>query len=709
MTPKTRQRKSRLANEHTQFVDQLKLLDKKDVVDFVILSMKNMGLYEDLKSTMQIGEKLEIRGRKMTPYPLRKLVWDFYHENATPSTNTSRPAKLKVSERNKIQIGLDFVDTTTVIIQRKKQFYQNIWMMLHITYQELYLKYGKTYPDNIVSLGTFRSLKPFYIRTATEKDIEMCCCKLHLHARWTIEALVNCALQQEIDIPFSDYTTFFDFLTRNCEKSTTAYISWSCTENKNVVCNDITEHWNDVSGRLVTSSSKVSLVTLTTFQMVEYKKKNGDTAAKLKPVPNLCSMTEIVSFLNGLLPNIINHKNHLRHYRTVVHSFRAIFDAVFVDIDFSENLKIPTHKEPQSMHWCYETMTVHSGILKLHGEKSYHPILSDDKKHDQPFVKISLEKMLDTVDSMPEICVIESDNCSSQYKSAQHFDDIQYICNKIGVPVLRVFSIAGHGKGEVDHVGGTVKCAIRRYVGTSGSILNAEEGTEFISQKFSEKTNPTYIVQQLHVDDLEESRKEARLKKYPTITGSDNFQVMVFQPNSVTFRASPYLCICEICMTKYGSCPLFSSYELRTQVLKKIHLRAEVQPVGEMDGSDDHDISEFLLADTYCAVATDEKSSDTVWFIKIKDSYRAQKQMTDDYNNSIAPGMDYIEGKFMEKFHIVPKGTLYTLSKKKTYFFKESVVYPFVQFTAAKKGFLLSNEEFVTILNYIESTGLSSI
>ena len=71
--------------------------------------------------------------------------------------------------------------------------------------------------------------------------------------------------------------------------------------------------------------------------------------------------------------------------------------------------------------------------------------------------------------------------------------------------------------------------------------------------------------------------------------------------------------------------------------------------------------------------------------------------------------MDYIEGKFMEKVHIEPKGTLYKLSKKKAYFFKESVVYPFVQFTGAKKGFLLLNKEFVTILNYIESTGLSSI
>ena len=83
------------------------------------------------------------------------------------------------------------------------------------------------------------------------------------------------------------------------------------------------------------------------------------------------------------------------------------------------------------------------------------------KKHEQTFVKLVLEEMLETVENIPEICIIESDNCSSQYKSAQHFDNIQNICNKIGVPIIRLFSVAGHGKGEVGHVGGLAKCSIR--------------------------------------------------------------------------------------------------------------------------------------------------------------------------------------------------------------------------------------------------------
>ena len=57
-----------------------------------------------------------------------------------------------------------------------------------------------------------------------------------------------------------------------------------------------------------------------------------------------------------------------------------MFDSLFIDIDFSENLKLPVKFEPQSLHWCHEAITMHSGIVKLHREKSYHPYVSDDKK-----------------------------------------------------------------------------------------------------------------------------------------------------------------------------------------------------------------------------------------------------------------------------------------------------------------------------------------
>ena len=70
-----------------------------------------------------------------------------------------------------------------------------------------------------------------------------------------------------------------------------------------------------------------------------------------------------------------------------------------------------------------------------------------------------------------------------------------------------------------------------------------------------------------------------------------------------------------------------------------------MEPVAQKEDDDDRDDSEFLLAGTYCAVAPDESSPGSIWFIKVKDSYQAKVKITDDYNNSIAPGMDYMEGR----------------------------------------------------------------
>ena len=112
---------------------------------------------------------------------------------------------------------------------------------------------------------------------------------------------------------------------------------------------------------------------------------------------------------------------------------------------FSENLSIPVKFEPQSLHLSYSYITVHSGILKNHGEKSYPSYLSDDWKHDQSFIKIVIEEMLKDADIEPgNHTVIESDNSSSQYKSATPFHNIQELSDKYKLKIIHIYSIAGH-------------------------------------------------------------------------------------------------------------------------------------------------------------------------------------------------------------------------------------------------------------------------
>ena len=104
---------------------------------------------------------------------------------------------------------------------------------MNFTRKELYVKYITSHPDSVVSWGTFLALRPFYVRTATTKDVEVCCCKLHLHARWSVNALIKSGKKQNIDIGLlNDYSSFFNFITSECPTEDQAYISWDCTPDK---------------------------------------------------------------------------------------------------------------------------------------------------------------------------------------------------------------------------------------------------------------------------------------------------------------------------------------------------------------------------------------------------------------------------------------------------------------------------------------------
>ena len=83
---------------------------------------------------------------------------------------------------------------------------------------------------------------------------------------------------------------------------------------------------------------------------------------------------------------MIHLRNHLHHYRYSIHKVLQNVHAVHLDVDFAENYSIPVKYEPQSLHWSHEQVTIHSGIFKLStGHKSYHPYVSDDRKHNQHF------------------------------------------------------------------------------------------------------------------------------------------------------------------------------------------------------------------------------------------------------------------------------------------------------------------------------------
>lgn len=98
---------------------------------------------------------------------------------------------------------------------------------------------------------------------------------------------------------------------------------------------------------------------------------------------------------------------------------------------------------------------------------------------------------------------------------------------------------------------------------------------------------------------------------------------------------------------------------------------------------------ESILPDFYCVVAPDSSYPDNIWFIKIIDTFETTVEITDDYENKLAPGKSCIEGRFMEKMEVSAKGFC--------------LFYPLVQF---KKVTICQWWNVLKIWSYAESNGL---
>ena len=121
---------------------------------------------------------------------------------------------------------------------------------------------------------------------------------------------------------------------------------------------------------------------------------------------------------------------HLFHNTKQI--FIESFQYAYMDMEFSVNLTIGIKWEPQSLPWSKKQVTVHLRTTKTYyGKKVYHPYMSDSREHNQAFVNFAINTMLSATDLQDvKQILIKSDNCSGQYKSAEHFYDLHNNANQ---------------------------------------------------------------------------------------------------------------------------------------------------------------------------------------------------------------------------------------------------------------------------------------
>ena len=132
-------------------------------------------------------------------------------------------------------------------------------------------------------------------------------------------------------------------------------------------------------------------------------------------------------------------------------------------LDFAQNYMNIYVDEPQGCHWDHTQTVIHPivnyRICPKDGQLivEEHIIISDDLIHDKFAVKKFEQTSVSNIESeegfKPKCIVQFCDNCSKQYKSKGPF---QYISTS-GVPTVRNYFGANHGKGPSDAATGRVK------------------------------------------------------------------------------------------------------------------------------------------------------------------------------------------------------------------------------------------------------------
>ena len=111
-----------------------------------------------------------------------------------------------------------------------------------------------------------------------------------------------------------------------------------------------------------------------------------------------------------------------------------------------------------------------------------------------------------------------------------------------------------------------------------------------------------------------------------------------------------------------------------------------------------------------CVIAADNKSTDTVWFVQIIGEFDSPEKVIHDYDHTASAGKKYMLSDFLEQVHDQIIRTKYKLiHKKKTIFYRESIVYPFMNMSKINRHYIISSRDFVDIFNYVEYITLATL
>ena len=400
--------------------------------------------------------------------------------------NLCQPIKQKVHRNSEkrmenasvIQEFFHMKATTTSFPQArlaKKQF-------MNTTYEEGYFKYvdwckEKGYPA--VSNKTFHRLKPDNVYKLADTPENQCTCILCQNfkkdreciekygikgiAKHTNEIILQsmcCVTDADLEQGvFKEYGKY-NCIARNCNKC--GYIK----KGNKLIRSDYYEKIIKQANPGIYSDKKII-----EWQRWETFSRLSKKGTEIKRPDKVDKRGTYKQFLQQFFQDVHDMSLHLFNWKWHDKQFQFLKDNLDVGtllmvLDFAQNYMNVHVDEPQGCHWDHTQTVIHPIVIyrkcpvdgKIITEE--HIMISDDLRHDKYAVKkfeeVSVSNLKSEENFDPSCIVQFCDNCSSQYKSKGPF---QYISTS-GVPTMRSYFGANHGKGPSDAATGRVKKAL---------------------------------------------------------------------------------------------------------------------------------------------------------------------------------------------------------------------------------------------------------
>lgn len=374
-------------------------------------------------------------------------------------------------ERNQVVAFLSD-DENSMMCPGKKDSKKNVQKRLLLAPMKvLHRKYKTTFASRI-SYTTFLRLKPFWIIQPRLAHRQTCLCAKHANFKFLVDKLHEKNLlpsKRADDVP--------DLV---------------CCAGRKKLC--MYRKCKNCSGcRLLTRDEDLNNQTVNFFQwerVSETRMIKGSEKVVKRTVKRKYEgkVSDVLHRFNKLLAGFLKHVYNIRHqYKETKEKLENLGEnEVLLKVDFSENYVCKQKEEVQAMHFGASKvqLSLHTGIMYYKGEnvgKTSFATVSESLNHEASAVWAHLKPILLKLNSeRPNADTIHflSDGPTAQYRNRYNFYLLSKLLKDI-CPSIKTctwnFSEAGHGKGPMDGIGGTLKRTADRCVLQGNDITSAND------------------------------------------------------------------------------------------------------------------------------------------------------------------------------------------------------------------------------------------